>query len=138
MTKLQFLLLCFTVTAVTACQTSRPTGTAIPKRGMFKVMILYPAGENTSFDMDYYEQNHMPMVAGFIGKNLAFYEIDKGISGRTADGKAPFTAIGYFYVHDVAEYNKAIEQNIDTIRSDIKKYTNIQPTIQISEIKQWR
>ncbi len=76
------------------------------------------------------------MVAGFLGKNLNFYEIDKGISGRTPNDKAPYVAIGYFYVKDVAEYSKAITQNRDTIISDIKKYTNIQPVIQISEIKQ--
>jgi uncharacterized protein (TIGR02118 family) len=108
---------------------------SIPETGMFKVTILYPNGEDKTFDMDYYEKKHMPMVAGFLGKNLKFYEIDKGISGRTPNDKAPFVAIGYFYVDDVAEYNKAITQHIDTILHDIQKYTNIQPAIQISEIK---
>ena len=106
--------------------------------GLFKVAILYPNGEEKTFDMDYYEKTHMPMVAGLLGKNLKFYEIDKGISGRTANDKVPFVAIGYFYCYDVAEYNKAIAQNRDAIINDIKKYTNIQPVIQISEIKQWR
>jgi len=77
----------------------------------------------------------MPMVAGFLGKNLKFYEIDKGISGRTPADKIPFVAIGYFYISDVAEYNNAIAQHRDAIVSDIKKYTNIQPVIQISEIR---
>ena len=103
---------------------------------MFKVEILYPNGEDKSFDMDYYEKNHMPMMAGLLGKNLNFYEIDKGIAGRTPNDKVPFVAIGYFYINDVAEYNKVIGQNIDAIRKDIAKYTNIQPTIQISEIRQ--
>ena len=104
--------------------------------GMYKVAILYPNGEDKTFDMDYYEKKHMPMVAGFIGKNLKFYEIDKGIAGRTANDKPPFVAIGYFYVTDVAEYNKAIGQNRDAVINDIKNYTNIQPVVQISEIKQ--
>jgi len=104
--------------------------------GKFKVAILYPNGDDKTFDFDYYEKKHMPMVAGFIGKNLKFYEIDKGIAGRTANDKAPFAAIGYFYINDVAEYNKAIGQNINTIVSDFKNYTNIQPVVQISEIKQ--
>jgi len=76
------------------------------------------------------------MVAGYLGKNLKFYEIDKGIAGRTPNDKVPFVAIGYFYINDVAEYNKVIGQNIDAIRKDIAKYTNIQPTVQISEIRQ--
>lgn len=138
MTKLKFLLFCFVLIAVTNCKTSQLKSSTIPKTGMFKVAILYPGGENATFDMNYYEKNHMPMMAAFLGKNLAFYEIDKGIAGRAQADKPPFVAVGYFYINDVAEYNKTIAQNIDTIRNDIKKYTNIQPTIQISEITQLR
>jgi len=136
MTKLKFLLLSFALMSLTSCETSKIKQSAIPKTGMFKVEILYPNGEDKSFDMDYYEKNHMPMMAGLLGKNLNFYEIDKGIAGRTPNDKVPFVAIGYFYINDVAEYNKVIGQNIDAIRKDIAKYTNIQPTIQISEIRQ--
>tara|TARA_R110002051_G_scaffold107681_1_gene180584 strand:- start:3136 stop:3471 length:336 start_codon:yes stop_codon:yes gene_type:complete len=103
---------------------------------MFKVAILYPNGENTTFDMDYYEKKHMPMVAGYLGENLKFYEIDKGIAGRTPNEKVPYVAVGYFYVYNVSEYNKAIVKNINTIVGDFKNYTNIQPVIQINEIKQ--
>jgi hypothetical protein len=48
----------------------------------------------------------------------------------------PYLAVGYFYINDVAEYNKVIAQNRDAIISDFKNYTNIQPVILISEIKQ--
>jgi len=103
--------------------------------GMFKVTILYPDGEGKTFDMDYYEKKHMPMVAGFLGENLKFYEIDKGIAGRTPNDKAPYAAVGYFYITNVDEYNKAIVQNRDAVVNDFKNYTNIQPIVQISEIK---
>ena len=104
--------------------------------GTFKVAIFYANGEDKTFDMDYYEKKHMPMVAGFLGKNLKFCEIDKGLAATSTNDKAPFVAIGYFYISDVAEYNKAIAQNRDAVISDIKNYTNIQPVVQISEIKQ--
>lgn len=71
----------------------------------------------------------------FLGSNLKFYEIDKGIAGRTPSDKVPYLAVGYFYIKDVAEYNKAIGQNRDAIVNDIKNYTNIQPVIQISEVR---
>lgn len=137
-TKMKFFILIITLAGLTNCKTSQPTNAAVPAIGMFKVAILYPNGEGKTFDMDYYEKVHMPMMAGLLGKNLKFYEIDKGISGRTPEDKVPFVTIGYFYIQNVAEYNKAIAQNIDAIISDIKKYTNIQPVVQISEIKQWR
>jgi len=135
-TKLHFFLLAFALAGLAGCKTSHQKQSFPATPGMFKVTILYPDGENKTFDMDYYEKKHMPMMAGFLGNNLQFYEIDKGIAGRTANDKAPFVAVGYFFIADVAEYNKAIAQNRDVIVGDIQHYTNIQPVIQISEIRQ--
>ena len=134
--KINFFSLIFAFIGLISCNTSQQVQSSTPQTGMFKVTILYPNGEDKTFDMDYYEKKHMPMVAGFLGKNLKFYEIDKGIAGRTPNDKVPFVAIGYFYVNDVAEYNKAIAQNRDAVISDFKNYTNIQPVVQVSEIKQ--
>ena len=137
-TKLHYLSLIFAFLGLTSCKSSQPKHSSTPQTGTFKVAILYPNGEDKTFDMDYYEKTHMPMVAGFLGKNLSFYEIDKGIAGRTPNDKIPFLAIGYFYIKDVGEYNRTIAQNRDAVISDIKNYTNIQPVVQISEIKQVR
>ena len=134
--KLKFFSLVFAFIGLLSCKTSQMSYTSTPKVGMFKVAILYPNGDDKTFDMDYYEKKHMPMVAGFLGKNLRFYEIDKGLTGRTPNDKVPFVAIGYFYINDIAEYNKSLAQNRDAVISDFKNYTNIQPFVQISEIKQ--
>ncbi|MBK1439518.1 EthD family reductase [Parapedobacter sp. ISTM3] len=106
-----------------------------PEVGMFKVEIFYPNGEGKTFDMDYYEKKHMPMVAALLGENLEFYEINKGVAGRTPNDQAPFVAIGCFYITDVAAYSNAVAQNRDVIVADFKNYTNIQPVIQISKIE---
>jgi uncharacterized protein (TIGR02118 family) len=135
-TKINLLTVVFAFIGLISCKTSQLEHSPTLKNGMFKVAILYPNGEDKTFDMDYYEKKHMPMIAGFLGKNLKFYEIDKGIAGRTPNDKVPFLAIGYFYISDVAEYNKAIAQNRDAVISDFKNYTNIQPVVQVSEIKQ--
>lgn len=130
-----FMLLFITIVSL-SCKTAQMNNASMPKAGMYKVAILYPNGDNKTFDMDYYEKKHMPMVAGFLGKNLLFYEIDKGLSGRTPDDKAPFLAIGYFYINNIADYNQAIAQNRDAVVADFKNYTNIQPVVCINEIKQ--
>src|SRR6476620_3163152 len=135
-TKINFSSLIFAFIGLVSCKTSQLKHSPTQETGMFKVAILYPNGDDKTFDMDYYEKKHMPMVAGFLGKNLKFYEIDKGIAGRTQTDKTPFVAIGYFYITDVAEFNKAITQNRDAVVNDFKNYTNIQPVVQISEIKQ--
>ena len=134
--KLTLFSLLFTFVGLISCKTSQVNSPSTPTVGMIKVEILYPNGDDKTFDMDYYEKKHMPMVAGFLGKNLKFYEIDKGIAGRAPNDKAPYLAVGYFYISDVAEYNKAIAQNRDAIINDFKNYTNTQPIVHITEIKQ--
>ncbi len=132
--KIKFLLL-LAIIGLASCKTSQLIHASSAGNELFKVAILYPTGEGKTFDMDYYERKHMPMVAALLGKNLQFYEIDKGIAGRTPTDQIPFLAIGYFYVKDVTEYNKVIAENIQAIIIDIKKYTNIQPVIQISDVR---
>jgi uncharacterized protein (TIGR02118 family) len=128
-------LLLFAFTGLVSCKSNQLIHSSTPGNELFKVAILYPNGEGKTFDMDYYEAKHMPMVAAILGKNLKFYEIDKGIAGRTPNDKLPYLAVGYFYVKDIAAYNQAIAQNRDAVVNDIKNYTNIQPIIQISEVK---
>lgn len=129
-----FLLVSFSL--LISCTTNQLQQSANPEIGMIKVSILYPNEEGKTFDMDYYEKKHMPMMASFIGKNLKFYEIDKGVAGRTPTDKIPFVAIGYFYCYNLTEYNETIAKNRTAIVNDIPKYTTIQPIVQISEITQ--
>lgn len=135
MNKIKFSVLCLIFAGLMACNTNKP-GSNSSEVGMFKVSVMYPGGEGKTFDMDYYEKKHMPMMAQILGKNLKFYEVDKGISGRTPNDQPMYVAMCHFYCYDIAEYNSAIAQNIDTIRSDIKNYTNIQPIVQISKVTQ--
>ncbi len=134
--RIRFLLYACAITGLLSCTTSQLLHTSTPGNELFKVAVLYPNGEGKTFDIDYYERKHMPMVAALLGKNLKFYEIDKGIAGRTPNDKAPYLAVGYFYVKDVADYNQAIGQNREAVISDFKNYTNIQPVVQISEVRQ--
>ena len=133
--KIKLFALIMALAGLFSCKSTAVKNASRPEAGMFKVAILYPNGEGKTFDMEYYEKKHMPMVAGFLGKNLKFYEIDKGLAGRTPEDKVPFVAIGYFYIQNVTEYNQAIARNRDAVVGDIKNYTNIQPIVQISEIK---
>ncbi|UII22843.1 EthD family reductase [Fulvivirga ligni] len=134
--KIQILSFILTLLLFTACQSDNAKAPHALKQGMNKVTILYPNGEGKTFDFDYYKASHMPMVAGFLGDNLKFYEIDKGLAGRTPGDAVPYLAVGYFYISDISEYNKAIAANRDAIVNDFKNYTNIQPVIQIGEIQE--
>ncbi len=134
--KIKFLAIIISAFIFTlGCQPSETVETAQDEKGMIKVTILYPSGDGNTFDMDYYSTSHMPMVAEELGEAMKYYEIDKGISGRTPDDEIPYLAIGYLYFESLSAYRQAFGPKAGKITSDIPNYTNIQPTIQISEVQ---
>nr|WP_298923540.1 EthD family reductase [uncultured Allomuricauda sp.] len=135
--KTKIILLILGATALFAsCQQSITSDTSKSKKGMVKVTILYPNGDGKTFDMDYYSNKHMPMVASLLGDSLKLSEIDKGIAGRTPDEAIPYLAIGYLYFDKLSAYQNSFGPNAEKIVGDIPNYTNIQPVVQISEILQ--
>lgn len=115
-------------------QKAEKSTSAIVEKGLIKVSVMYPFSEGKTFDMEYYETKHMPMVAGYLGENLVKYTIEKGIASGIPNTPLPFMAIGTFYVKSLSDYQAAIAPNRDTIRKDFANYTNITPIILVSEV----
>ncbi|NJB71713.1 uncharacterized protein (TIGR02118 family) [Saonia flava] len=135
--KIKIITLILGVIALHAnCQQNAPTDTFTNKKGMIKVTILYPNGDGKTFDMDYYSNKHMPMVASLLGDSLKLLAIDEGIAGRTPDDPIPYLAIGYLSFDKLSSYQNSFGPNAEKIVSDIPNYTNIQPVVQISKIFQ--
>ncbi len=128
------LLILGTVAFLTNCQQSTSTDNSKIKKGMIKVTILYPNDNGKTFDMDYYSNKHMPMVASLLGDSLRLLTIDKGIAGRTPDEPIPYLAIGYLYFDKLSAYQNSFGPHAEKIIGDIPNYTNIQPVLQISEV----
>ena len=95
---------------------------------------MYPFAEGKTFNMEYYQTKHMPMVAAFLGTNLVKYTIEKGVASGIPNQPLPYMAIGTFYVKSLADYQAAMGPNRDAIRADIGNYTNISPIILVSEV----
>jgi uncharacterized protein (TIGR02118 family) len=113
---------------------TKKTSLAVEEKGLIKVSIMYPFAEGKTFNMEYYETKHMPMVAGFLGSNLVKYTIDKGVASGLPNTALPYMAVGSFYVKSLADYQAAIAPNITAIRSDFANYTNVSPIILVSEV----
>ncbi len=104
------------------------------EKGLIKVSVMYPFAEGKTFNMEYYETKHMPMVAAFLGANLVKYTIEKGLASGIPNQPLPYMAIGTFYIKSLSEYQAAIGPNRDAIRADFQNYTNIAPIILVSEV----
>ncbi len=104
------------------------------ERGLIKVSIMYPYAEGKTFNMEYYETKHMPMVAALLGSNLIKYTIEKGLASGVPNQPLSFMAVGTFYVKSLSDYQAAIAPHINAIRADFSNYTNISPIILVSEV----
>src|SRR5436190_19858424 len=106
----------------------------VVEKGLIKISVMYPFAEGKTFNMEYYETKHMPMVAGFLGSNLVKYTIEKGVASGIPNQPLPFMAIGTFYVKSLSDYQAAIGPKREGIRADFQNYTNITPIILVSEV----
>jgi len=134
------LSLLFLITSVAASGQDQPSPAsanhhaAAAEKGLIKVSVMYPFAEDKTFNMEYYETKHMPMVARLLGSNLVKYTIEKGLASGIPNQPLPYMAIGTFYVKRLDEYQAAIAPNRDAIRADITSYTNAAPVILVSEV----
>ena len=102
---------------------------------MVKVSVLYPNGKNIKFDMEYYCDRHIPLVRQLLGSVLKGVAVEQGLSGEQPRSPAPYVAMGHLLFDSVDAFRTSFGSHADTIIADIPKYTNSEPTIQISEVK---
>jgi uncharacterized protein (TIGR02118 family) len=92
-----------------------------------KIMVCYQAGNDVTFDMEYYRTKHRELCfKSFEG--LERFDIDRGVDG-------PYTAIAHLYFPslDVLQAAMAGPNAGDPI-ADVPNYTNASTVFQISEV----
>lgn len=104
------------------------------KKGMIKVSVLYPNGNGKTFDMDYYCSKHMPMAKSLLGKALKNATVDKGLAGGIPDSPASYAAMTSLYFDSIETFQTAFAPHSATFAADVINFTNIEPTIEISEV----
>lgn len=93
---------------------------------MIRLSVLYPKGEGTTFDHDYYRDKHIPLAVSVWGPEGA--EIDRGVDG-------PFEAAVHFRFSSQDAVAAAMSNpRTSELLDDVKNYTNIEPVIQTSQI----
>jgi len=102
---------------------------------MIKVSVLYPSDKGSKFDIDYYCNSHMPMVQRKLGPACKSIEVDRGVAGGAPGSKPAFAAMGHMYFDSAEAFQTAFGPHAKEIMADIPNYTDIPPTIQISEVK---
>jgi len=102
---------------------------------MIKVSVFYSNTEGSKFDMNYYCNSHIPMVRQKLGAACKGASVEQGIAGATPGSPPAFVAMGHLYFDSAQAFQTAFGPHAEAIMADIPNYTNIQPTIQISDVK---
>ena len=102
---------------------------------MIKVSVFYPNEEGKRFDMEYYVNKHIPMVQQKLGDALKRGAVDQGLGGAEPGSRATYIAMGHLYFDSVEAFQNAFGPHSESIMGDVPNYTDIQPMMQISEVK---
>ena len=90
---------------------------------MIRLMVLYPRGEGTHFNSEYWVSKHMPMVSSNLPK-LKKWEAD------IAAPDSPYYAVAHMYFDSIEDVQATMSSaEIGTVMGDIPNYTNTSPII---------
>lgn len=93
---------------------------------MITVTVLYPAGDGSTFDMDYYRTTHRDIVERVLKPER--FRIDQGIDEQ------PFMAIGHLEYESMDAMQGGLgSPEAAEAQADIANFTNVTPQIQISQ-----
>ena len=103
---------------------------------MIKVSVLYPKKPDAKFDMDYYCKDHIGLVKSKLGTACKKVEVDEGIAGAAPGSEPAYFAMGHMLFDSVESFQAAFGPHAETIMADIPKYTDVEPIVVISNVKQ--
>lgn len=101
---------------------------------MIVVSVMYPAGAEATFDMNYYREKHLPLV-GARWNDCGLSEA-KVLQGTGAPGGAApvYSVIVLLTFDSVADFEQAVARHGAEIMGDIANFTNVKPVIQINGV----
>ena len=100
---------------------------------MIKVSVLYPNTPGGRFDLEYYQTRHVPLVIERCAGAIKRGEIERGIAGANGSG-APFCVAAHMLFDSPESMHASFGRHMAEFVADLPNFTNIEPTVQISEV----
>ena len=102
---------------------------------MIKVDVFYPNKVGTKFDLNYLCNTHIPLVEQKLGTVLKGVVVEHGLSGGSPGSQPPYIAIVQLHFETLEAFQTAFAPNAGAIMGDIPNYSDVEPIMQIGEIK---
>ncbi|WP_429324171.1 EthD family reductase [Paraburkholderia sp. GAS348] len=101
---------------------------------MIEVSVMYANTPDARFDHEYYRDRHMPLLKKCMGEACLYYTVDKGLAGGSPGEPATYVAMCHFFCDSVESFQTDVGPHAKEIFGDIPNYTDLVPTLQISEV----
>jgi uncharacterized protein (TIGR02118 family) len=102
---------------------------------MIRVSVLYPYSPTVKFDMTYYLHRHITMVQRLVGPALKHITVEQGLAGGTPGDLMTYATIAHLTFDSLDAFRDSFGAHAAEIMADVPNYSNVQPTVQISEVK---
>jgi uncharacterized protein (TIGR02118 family) len=66
---------------------------------------------------------------------VSVFAVEHGIGGMSPGSAPPFLAMGHLYFESIEAFQSSFGPHTNEIVADVPNYTNVQPAIQVSEVK---
>jgi len=98
------------------------------------VTVLYPNVDDATFDMKYYQDSHMPMVASEF-KEFGFkgYRVLKFLGTPDPNTKSPYSVQCSLEFDTVENFTKALQAKASVVLGDVPNFSNKGPELLIGE-----
>jgi uncharacterized protein (TIGR02118 family) len=101
---------------------------------MISLTVLYPKTADSHFDLDYYLNTHTPLVKERLtAGGLTSVDLRQGLAGGAPDSPATYAMICNLNFSTIEELQNALATHGPELTGDIPNFTNVQPTMQISQ-----
>ena len=97
------------------------------------VTVKYPNKEGSRFDMDYYIDNHLPLVTEKFGEAMLSLKACKGIATPNPEVAPPYQVMAIMEIKSLKIFKDVFSQHGAEINRDFTNYTDVEPVIQISD-----
>jgi uncharacterized protein (TIGR02118 family) len=102
---------------------------------MIKVSVLYPNSDGATFDMAYYTEKHMKLVADRLGAACKGTFADLGLGGPEPGSKPAYIAMGHLLFDSLESFQQSFPPHAKELLGDIPNFTNTHPVVQVSDVK---
>ena len=100
---------------------------------MITVTVMYPNTPGSKFDMDYFLGAHLDLVGKLWGGNLISARAVKGLGTPDPDTPAPYQVMAILEIESMEVLRQLAGEHGEEVRGDIPNFTDVIPTVQISE-----